>query len=124
MAASASRRKTLAVREIIERGDVDGLDGRLAVLLGDDRGACLDCDLAGARADVVTIEALARLQLAALRRGGRLRLRNASAELCQLIAFLGLAEVLPGAQPDAALRPPAGLAARTAGRASQSRGRT
>jgi anti-anti-sigma regulatory factor len=43
---------------------------------------------------VSTIDALARFQLAARRRGQRLRLRQASDELRQLIAFAGLSEVL------------------------------
>jgi anti-anti-sigma regulatory factor len=43
---------------------------------------------------VSTIDALARFQLAARRRGQRLQLRQASDELRQLIAFTGLSEVL------------------------------
>ncbi len=42
-----------------------------------------------------TIDALARLQLGALRRGVRLRLRGASAELLELISLFGLSEALP-----------------------------
>jgi ABC-type transporter Mla MlaB component len=53
------------------------------------------CDVACARADAVTIDALARLQLAARRHGCRVTLRNASNELRQLIAFMGLRDVLP-----------------------------
>jgi ABC-type transporter Mla MlaB component len=53
------------------------------------------CDVACARADVVTVEALARLQLAARRHGCRVTLRHASDELRQLIAFMGLRDVLP-----------------------------
>ena len=47
------------------------------------------------RADVATVDGLARLQLAALRMGCRMRLRNASADLLALVAFMGLADVLP-----------------------------
>jgi hypothetical protein len=43
----------------------------------------------------VTVDALARLQLAARRRGCQIRLRYASAELLDLVAFMGLADVLP-----------------------------
>ena len=43
---------------------------------------------------VSTIDALARFQLAARRRGQRLQLRHASDELRRLIAFAGLSEVL------------------------------
>jgi len=45
-------------------------------------------------ADVGTVGALARLQLAARRAGVDLRLRVASQELRELIAFLGLDEAL------------------------------
>jgi hypothetical protein len=44
--------------------------------------------------DVTTIDALARFQLAARRRGQRLRLRAASDELRSLIGFVGLGGVL------------------------------
>ena len=55
----------------------------------------LSCDVRDAEADVATVDALARLQLVAKRLGCRLRLRNASAELVELVAFMGLADVLP-----------------------------
>jgi hypothetical protein len=45
--------------------------------------------------DVRSVGALARLQLLARRHGGELRLRNASAELLELIHFVGLHDVLP-----------------------------
>jgi anti-anti-sigma regulatory factor len=44
--------------------------------------------------DAVTVDALARLQLAARRAGRRLQLRDASDELQKLIAFVGLDRVL------------------------------
>ena len=53
------------------------------------------CDVACARADAETVEALARLQLAARRHGCRVRLRHASDDLRQLIAFMGLRDVFP-----------------------------
>jgi hypothetical protein len=52
------------------------------------------CDVRDAAADAVTVDVLARLQLAVRRRGRRLRLRNASQELLELVAFMGLADVL------------------------------
>ena len=52
------------------------------------------CDVRGAEADVATVDALARLQLSTGRLGCRLRLRNASADLLLLVAFMGLADVL------------------------------
>jgi ABC-type transporter Mla MlaB component len=42
----------------------------------------------------VTVDALARLQLAARRAGCQVRLRRASAELRSLVALMGLADVL------------------------------
>jgi anti-anti-sigma regulatory factor len=44
--------------------------------------------------DVVTVDALARLQLVSQRLGGRVQLRGVSDELQQLIAFAGLEGVL------------------------------
>jgi hypothetical protein len=54
----------------------------------------LSCDVRALPADAAALDALARLQLVACRAGVELRLRNASAELCCLIAFTGLGEVL------------------------------
>ena len=45
--------------------------------------------------DAGTVDTLARLQLAARRGGGEIRLRNASRRLLELLALVGLAEVLP-----------------------------
>ena len=61
------------------------------------------CDLRGAAADCVTVDALARMHLAARRAGVELSLRHASAELRELLAFSGLSSVLrlePGRQPE------------------------
>ena len=52
------------------------------------------CNVGGVEPDAVTVDALARLQLAARRAGCELRLANASAELRDLIAFMGLRDVL------------------------------
>jgi hypothetical protein len=54
----------------------------------------IDLDVSVLAADVLTVDALARLQLSARRCGRRLRLRDASGELQDLIAFVGLSEVL------------------------------
>jgi hypothetical protein len=56
----------------------------------------VDCDVGHlANPDLRTVAALARAQLNARRRGSRLRFRNASPALRELIAFVGLEEVLP-----------------------------
>jgi len=53
------------------------------------------CSVIGVEPDAVTVEALARLQLAALGLGCKVRLRHASHELLELVAFMGLTDVLP-----------------------------
>jgi anti-anti-sigma regulatory factor len=61
------------------------------------------CDLRGVAADCVTVDALARLHLAARRSGVELSLRHATAELQELLAFTGLNDVLrlePGRQAE------------------------
>ena len=55
--------------------------------------------------DLDLVDELARLQLAARRLGCSIRLRDASADLRELLDFLGLAEVLTGV---AGLRPELG----------------
>lgn len=52
-------------------------------------------DVARLDADVASVGALARLQLAAKRRGYLLRFRHASRELLALVSFMGLRDVLP-----------------------------
>ena len=53
------------------------------------------CDVRCLRANAVVVDALARLQLAAMRGGWRISLHNASPELVELIAFIGLEQALP-----------------------------
>jgi len=64
----------------------------------------ISCDVAWiARGDVHAVDALARLQLAAKRRGCSIVLRNASRDLAELVGLMGLAEVLavePGRQAE------------------------
>ncbi len=52
------------------------------------------CDVTGIPVDPVAVDALARLALGARRRGCRVALRGATAELCELVDLRGLAEVL------------------------------
>ena len=62
------------------------------------------CDVAAlAEANLETIDGLARLQLAARRIGREVRLRHASDDLQDLLAFVGLADVLrveAGGEPE------------------------
>lgn len=54
------------------------------------------CDLARlTEADMGTVDALARLALRARRLGCSISLRDPSSELCELVAFAGLGDVLP-----------------------------
>ena len=53
------------------------------------------CDVRCLAARAEVVDALARLQLTALRAGARICLREASSELLELIAFIGLEQVLP-----------------------------
>ena len=56
----------------------------------------VDCDVGHCCADITTANALARAQVNARRLGARLRVVNASRELQELIAFVGLDDVLLG----------------------------
>jgi hypothetical protein len=69
---------------------------RARALLEGAHGGPMICDVgAVVRPDAVTIEALARLHLTALRLGSRIVLRDTSAELDDLLAFAGLGEAIP-----------------------------
>jgi hypothetical protein len=52
------------------------------------------CDLSGAKPTAATVDSLARLALILRREDTRLVLRRAPPELVELIAFMGLEEVL------------------------------
>jgi STAS domain len=52
------------------------------------------CDVSGLAATLDTIDALARLQLNARRRGQRLQLQNVDSALKELIAFIGLRDAV------------------------------
>jgi ABC-type transporter Mla MlaB component len=86
---------TFEVRGPIARTDLPGLSERICRLLADSDPVVAFCEVGSVDPDAVTIDALARLQLAARRRGCQIRLRHASPALLQLLAFLGLADVLP-----------------------------
>ena len=95
MAANAQRTVAFAVRGPIAPGDLPGLCERICSLL-ERSGACVAlCDVSGVEPDAVTVDALARLQLAARRHACRVRLRNAPSDLLGLVVFMGLEDVLP-----------------------------
>jgi ABC-type transporter Mla MlaB component len=84
-----------AIRGPLARADLPGLCERVCAVLASSPADVALCDVAEIAADAVAIDALARLQLAAGRHGCRVRLRDASDELRDLIALAGLAEALP-----------------------------
>jgi ABC-type transporter Mla MlaB component len=95
MAASAPQTIAFAVGGPITRADLPGLCERVCALLERSAATVVLCDVSGVEPDAVTVEALARLQLAARRYGCQVRLRNASDALLDLVGFMGLADVLP-----------------------------
>jgi ABC-type transporter Mla MlaB component len=95
MTASARQTIAFAIGGPIARADLPGLCKRVCALM---ERSCADvalCDVRGVDPDAVTVDALARLQLAARRHSGQVRLRHASNELRELLAFMGLRDVLP-----------------------------
>jgi ABC-type transporter Mla MlaB component len=94
MAAAAPKPLAFAVEGPIARADLPGLCARVCGLLEKSGADTALCDVRGVEPDAVTVDALARLQLAARRYGCRVRLRYASAELREIVAFMGLEDVL------------------------------
>jgi ABC-type transporter Mla MlaB component len=86
---------TFDVRGPIAREDLPGLGDRVCALLSGSGAEFATCDVLGVEPDAVTVDALARLQLAARRHGCRVHLRGASPALVALVDFMGLADVLP-----------------------------
>jgi ABC-type transporter Mla MlaB component len=81
---------------VLDRAEIPALCDRLAGRIGGTGARVIVCDVSGlGRPDAVAVEALARLQLTAMRLGRRIWLRGASAELLDLLAFVGLRRVLP-----------------------------
>ena len=95
MAAPPQRTLAFSISGPIERDDLPGLCRRVCGLLERSDPAVAVCDVAGIDPDAVTVDALARLQLAARRYGCQVRLRNASSELAELVGLMGLTNVLP-----------------------------
>src|SRR4051812_31417301 len=93
MAAPAQQPPAFAVWGPIRGADLPGLCDRVCALLAAAGPTVALCDVQGVEPDAVTVDALARLQLAARRQGCQVRLRNASDELLQLVAFMGLTDV-------------------------------
>jgi ABC-type transporter Mla MlaB component len=95
MTVTDPRTITFAIWGPIRREDLPGLCDRVCGLLDRSAAQLALCDVRGIDPDAVTVDALARLQLGAKRRGCTVRLRNASDDLRALVAFMGLTAVLP-----------------------------
>lgn len=93
MPASRPHEVAFAIRGPITRADLQGLCNRVCSLLRAS-GDVVACDVAGVDPDAVTVDALARLQLAARQRGCEVRLRNGSDALLELVELMGLTHVL------------------------------
>jgi len=84
-----------AVYGPIEQEDLPGLCARVCRIFDRGRPEVAFCNVVGVDPDAVTVDALARLQLAARQHGCSVRLREASGELLDLVALMGLEDVLP-----------------------------
>ena len=94
MPTSGPHEVAFAIRGPIRRADLPGLCDRVCAVLAESTAVVVDCDVAGVDSDAVTVDALARLQLAATTRGCAVRLRNASEPLLELVELMGLTHVL------------------------------
>jgi hypothetical protein len=79
----------------ITRADLPGLCDRVCGIFERSGADIGYCRVTGVEPDAVVVDALARLQLAAQRHHCQVRLRDASGELLELVAFMGLRDVLP-----------------------------
>jgi ABC-type transporter Mla MlaB component len=95
MAMPPQRMIAFAIEGPITRADLPGLCNRVRALLEESGPGVVLCDVSTVAPDAVTVDALARLQLAARRHGCQVRLRRASEELLALVTFMGLRDVLP-----------------------------
>ena len=82
-----------AVRGPIRRADLPSLCERASALL-ECSDSVIRCVVDAAEADAATVDALARLQLAAHRRGCTVVLERASPALLELVQLMGLEDVL------------------------------
>jgi ABC-type transporter Mla MlaB component len=94
MAAPTPTTINFSIYGPITRDDLPGLCDRVCALFSESSAGIAICDVAGVGVDAVTVDALARLQLGAGRHDCVVRLRNASSELLDLVAFMGLENVV------------------------------
>ena len=94
MASSAPHTVGFTIGGPLTRADLPGLYRRVCALLEQSGVGVVLCDASGVDPDAVTVDALARLQLGARRHDCRVRLCRCSDQLRELVAFMGLADVL------------------------------
>lgn len=95
MAVNEHATAEFAIRAPLGREDLPGLSARFCRLLAMAHPAVVLCDVSAVRGvDAVTVDALARMQLAARRNGCQVRLRRASPELLELVRWMGLSDVV------------------------------
>lgn len=93
MATPGPHTVAFAIRGPITCADLPGLSHRVCELLTESGAGIVVCEVCGLEPDAVAVDALARLQLAARRHGCQVRLHG-SAELCELVDFMGLTGIL------------------------------
>jgi uncharacterized protein (DUF1684 family) len=99
MAALPGSTTVFTIRGPLGPTDLPGLCARLRDALATAAAEVAFCDVDDrVESDLLTVDALARLQLAARRMGCGVRLRNAPTDLHGLVAFAGLADVIPPAE--------------------------
>jgi ABC-type transporter Mla MlaB component len=83
-----------AISGRITRAELPALCDRACRLAQEAGADTVYCDVSGAACDAVTVDTLARLQLATRRNGCRIQLRGACPDLLALLDFMGLADAL------------------------------
>lgn len=102
MDVEATKTILLALRGPITAADVPQLCDQLAARLRESDATDAVCDVGAlGRPTVATVNALARLQLVARRRGCRIRLRGAGPQLLLLLELVGLGDIVPAEGPGA-----------------------
>lgn len=84
------------IRGPLRRSELPTLYARFCAAVGEHGPDLVLCDVRGVEADAVAVDALARMQLAARRNGCAVQLSGCSEPLRELVAFMGLRDVLPG----------------------------
>lgn len=84
----------LVIRGPIAPRDLPGLSDRVCEVLCAPGPDVVRCDVTDVEADAVTVDALARLELAARRHGRGIVLVGASVPLLRLVRLMGLDDVL------------------------------